>query len=163
MPPEGADHVTCPKCDSRVRIIRKRKPPEPVNVTRPEPGEGDGYIRFSCPCGRRLKVSAVDRPTHGKCPDCGSIVPVPTQGLGTPAGSSESPTQEMSAADVALLDAWAKGHAARGNGPPSTAEMAQNSPARRAEAGLRVCPRCGKPIHLGADACRACGISVPKR
>ena len=68
----------------------------------------------------------------------------------------------MAAADLAMLDAWAKGHAARGtNGPTSTAEMALNSPARRAEAGLRVCPRCGKPIHLGADACRACGISVP--
>jgi hypothetical protein len=163
MPREGADHVICPKCEARVRIIRKRKQPDPASFTRPEPAETDGYIRFSCPCGRRLKVSAIDRPTHGKCPDCGTIVPVPTQGLGASPGSPESPTEEMAAADLALLDAWASGHADRGNGPISTAEMAQNSPARKAEAGLRVCPRCGKPIHLGADACRACGIPVPKR
>jgi len=83
--------------------------------------------------------------------------------MGSYGGSSESPTEEMSAADLDLLEAWAKGLAVRGNGPPSTAEMTQNSPARRAEAGLRVCPRCGKPIHLGAGACRACGIPVPKR
>jgi DNA-directed RNA polymerase subunit RPC12/RpoP len=164
MPREGADHVVCPNCESRVRIIRKPRPPESLSATRPDPGENDGYIRFSCPCGRRLKVSALDRPTHGKCPDCGSIVPVPAQGMGSPGGTSETPTEEMAAADLATLDAWAKGHAGGGkNGPPSTAEMPQNSPARRAEAGLRVCPRCGKPIHLGAESCRACGIPVPKR
>ena len=120
MPREGADHVICPSCDSRVRIIRKPKPPEPLNFTRPELGENDGYIRFACPCGRRLKVSAIERPTHGKCPDCGTIVPVPAQGLGiSSAGATESPTEEMSAADMALLDAWAKGHAARGNNGPA--------------------------------------------
>lgn len=164
MPREGADHVVCPQCAARVRIIRKQRPPGPADVTRPEPAEGDGYIRFSCPCGRRLKVSAIDRPTHGKCPDCGSVVPVPAQGLGTAAGSPESPTEEMAAADLAALDAWARGHAARAsNGPASTAEMTLNSPARRAEAGMRVCPQCGKPIHLGAVTCRSCGTSVPKR
>src|SRR5690349_16958353 len=64
MPREGADHVICPNCESRVRIIRKPRPPESVGATRPDPGENDGFIRFSCPCGRRLKVSAIDRPTH---------------------------------------------------------------------------------------------------
>ena len=30
------------------------------------------------------------------------------------------------------------------------------------EAGLRVCPRCKKPIHLGATRCRECGNPVPR-
>ncbi len=66
-----------------------------------------------------------------------------------------------------MLEAWTKSHLARGNGndrtPKSTAEMAQAAPGRRAEAGFRVCPRCGKPIHLNADTCRGCGTAVPKR
>jgi hypothetical protein len=31
------------------------------------------------------------------------------------------------------------------------------------EAGLRVCPRCGRPVHLGAETCRQCGAHVPRR
>ncbi|WP_435008600.1 hypothetical protein P12x_005808 [Tundrisphaera lichenicola] len=162
MPLGGADHVVCPRCEARVRIIRKGRNADPATLT--PMGDGDGFIRFSCPCGRRLKVGASRPPTHGKCPDCATIVPVPTSpSRGRPASPIETPTQEMSAADHAMLDDWAKGHASRGNGPKSTAEMPQNSPARRAEAGLRVCPKCGKPVHLGAEGCRACGIAVPKR
>jgi hypothetical protein len=33
----------------------------------------------------------------------------------------------------------------------------------KVEAGLRVCPRCGRPVHLSAEVCRQCGASVPKR
>jgi len=164
MPPEGVEHVTCPRCSAKVRLIRKRPGDPGASSASP----GDGFIRFSCPCGRRLKVSAIDRPTHGKCPDCDRIVPVPLGG--SPSSSkAESPTEELASADVAMLEAWTKGHIARGNGngkgksPNSTAEMALNSPARKAEAGFRVCPRCRKPIHLNADTCRACGIPVPKR
>jgi hypothetical protein len=162
MPPEGVDHTTCPRCSARVRIIRKRRGSDPTAV-------GDGFLRFSCPCGRRLKVSAIDRPTHGKCPDCGRVVPVPVGGGPTPSSNAESPTEDMAAADLAMLDAWAKGHRAgpnstsNGANPISTAEMPFNTPGRRAEAGFRVCPRCGKPLHLNADTCRACGTSVPKR
>jgi hypothetical protein len=165
MPPEGVDHTTCPRCSARVRIIRKRRGGNPGDSS---PPADDGFIRFPCPCGRRLKVSAIDRPSHGKCPDCDRVVPVPT-GASTASSSSraESPTEDMAAVDLAMLDAWAKGHLdesnGRSGGPISTAEMAFNAPGRRAEAGFRVCPRCGKPIHLNSDTCRACGISVPKR
>ena len=31
------------------------------------------------------------------------------------------------------------------------------------EAGMRICPRCKKPIHLGASTCRACGTPVPRQ
>ncbi len=154
LPPEGVERVVCPKCEARVRIVRKRSPAGP-GASSPA---GDGFIRFSCPCGRRLKVSAAERPGHGKCPDCDRIVPVPA---GATSDAAETPTQEMDPADVARLNAWAKAHIDRSEGSTTTAEMPL---ARRGgEAGLRVCPRCGKPIHLGADSCRDCGISVPKR
>ena len=166
IPPPGVEHVICPRCSAKVRLVRKRRPDAASSGL----GSGDDFIRFNCPCGRRLKVSAIDRPSHGKCPDCGRVVPVSGDGVG-----AESPTEELAAADVALLEAWTKSHLARGNGsaagtgtgkgggPRSTAEMAQDDPGRRAEAGFRVCPRCGKPIHLNADTCRSCGTPVPRR
>jgi predicted amidophosphoribosyltransferase len=41
--------------------------------------------------------------------------------------------------------------------PPSPASELKT------EAGLRVCPRCGKPVHLSSIVCRDCGAHVPKR
>jgi hypothetical protein len=168
MPPAGVEHVTCPRCAAKVRLIRKRRGADPGASAAPA---SDEFIRFSCPCGRRLKVSAIERPAHGKCPDCGRIVPVPADASPSPSSSSraESPTEELAAADLAMLEAWSRGHLARGQGagngdrPTSTVEIPLNSPTRRAEAGFRVCPRCGKPIHLNADTCRACGTPVPKK
>jgi DNA-directed RNA polymerase subunit RPC12/RpoP len=168
IPPQGSEHITCPRCSAKVRIIRKRRDGDP-SASSSAAGH-DGFLRFSCPCGRRLKVSAIERPSHGKCPDCGTIVPVPA-GAGSSPSKSDSPTEELASADVAMLEAWTKGHLARGNGqgqgqgngPTSTAEMPLSPLGRRAEAGFRVCPRCGKPIHLNADTCRACGTAVPKR
>jgi len=157
IPTRGVEHVVCPRCEARVRIVRKPK----AGPRADGPGEyGDGFLRFSCPCGRRLKVTAADRPSHGKCPDCGAVVPVPDDLVASHAPAAESPTEELAAPDVAMLEAWARTHV----GPKSTAEMPSDLRARdKGEAGLRVCPRCGKPIHLGADACRDCGIAVPKR
>ena len=175
LPAGGSEHVTCPRCSAKVRLIRK------VSGARSAASglaPDDGYVRFPCPCGRRLKVAAADRPTHGKCPDCGRVVPVPEGAFQLSFGANsptESPTEELLAADVAMLEAWSKGHLARGNGhgpgpgkspaarPTSTAEMAPVPPAKKAEAGFRVCPRCGKPIHLNAETCRGCGTAVPKR
>jgi hypothetical protein len=162
MPAEGVEHVICPRCSAKVRLIRKRRgadqgPPD------------DGFLRFPCPCGRRLKVSAIDRPSHGKCPDCDRVVPVPD----SPGSSSnaESATEEIASADAAILEAWVQSHLnpGKGNGdsngrsPKSTAEMTQRSTPGRTEAGFRVCPKCGKPIHLNAEICRGCGTAVPKR
>jgi hypothetical protein len=163
MPSQAVEHITCPRCSAKVRLVRKRREADPAAA-------GDGFLRFPCPCGRRLKVSAIDRPTHGKCPDCERVVPVPTGSSGS-SSKADSPTEELATADVAMLEAWTKGHLTRGNGngkgngtsPSSTAEMALKAPGTRAEAGFRVCPRCGKPLHLNADTCRACGTSVPKR
>ncbi len=165
MPPAGVEHVVCPRCSAKVRLIRKRRPGSDQGPP------DDGFLRFSCPCGRRLKVSSIERPTHGKCPDCGRIVPVPP-GMGS-STVAESPTEEITSADAAVLEAWVQGHLAKGKGakngkgngrsPNSTAEMTLKSTPGRAEAGFRVCPNCGKPIHLNAEVCRGCGTAVPKR
>ena len=46
--------------------------------------------------------------------------------------------------------------------PPAAPPLLPTSPAPYpTEAGLRVCPGCGKPVHLGADVCRECGTKVP--
>jgi hypothetical protein len=37
--------------------------------------------------------------------------------------------------------------------PPSVAKF---------ETGLRICPRCKKPVHLNAANCRECGTPVPR-
>jgi hypothetical protein len=31
------------------------------------------------------------------------------------------------------------------------------------ETGLRTCPNCKKPLHLGIDNCRECGIVFPRQ
>jgi ribosomal protein L40E len=180
------DRLTCPRCGAKIRI--RRSPAQ-----RPEATEsGDGYVRFNCPCGRRLKVRGDERPEAGKCPDCGRIVPVPEFAWEEAAGASPGSrgqgqmyptgrTEDMDAADLERLERWASRHQAASNhnqqlGGESTTShqalsavsptaMAQNSasPVMKMEAGLRVCSRCGKPLHMSATVCRSCGEPVPKR
>lgn len=142
VPAEGPERIVCPKCSAKIRVRRG--------------GGGDGYIRFSCSCGRRLKVRVESEgtPPAGKCPECGRVVPVPgsPSNPALPASHPEARTEELEPADVAMLEDWSRGHVAR------TA-----APSMKAEAGLRVCPNCGRPVHLGAATCRACGTHVPRR
>jgi predicted RNA-binding Zn-ribbon protein involved in translation (DUF1610 family) len=158
VPDDGSERIVCPKCGAKVRVRL------PVAAPGREADEGDGYVRFNCPCGRRLKVKADARtkPSHGKCPDCGRVVPVPTAGLSP--NDPESPTEELSTADLSMLDEWTRRHIdADSRAPSSTQLLPSGTSPFRSEAGLRVCPRCGKPVHLGASSCRECGIPVPKR
>lgn len=147
IPEDGSDRTVCPKCAAKIRIRR---------IVPGAPGE-DGFIRFFCPCGQKLKVKVDEdgmlQPV-GKCPECGRIVPVPLPGSDPvlPASHPEAQTAELDEADVAMLEKWASGHLAK-----------SAAPAERAEAGLRVCPGCGRPVHLGAVSCRECGTHVPKR
>jgi len=149
----------------------------------------DGFIRFLCSCGRRLKVPAQAPPNVGRCPDCGRVVPVP---LGkddnlhpthtkTDAGTR---TQELDAFDLSELKKWSAKYFA--NCVESQDYLQQTRPAAsdpvvsepdhglfreefpgssfvKFEAGLRMCPNCQKPLHLGADNCRGCGIVFPRR
>lgn len=156
-PPAGSERVVCPKCGARVRIRKATAAPAA------DPGaSSDGFIRFFCPCGRRLKVPSNNPPPNGKCPDCGRTVPVPRGNAGLPPGHPEAPTEELDATDLADLDAWSSRIT---SGTPSTATdfPVRSDAPRRVEAGLRVCPRCGRPIHMGSTACRGCGTVVPKR
>ena len=172
LPVNGPDRVICPKCSAKIRVRQDA----------PKVGPGDGFIRFHCPCGRRLKVRADENtPTAslaGKCPDCGRIVPVPTQ-TGSHSGplkvkghSAETPTEELGPEDFTRLESWAASHLARAAAaamPPPAHNATPTMPPAvapatvKAEAGLRVCPRCGRPIRLSAVACRECGAPVPKR
>jgi hypothetical protein len=99
----------------------------------------------------------------------------------------------MDADDLARLEEWAAPHLARpdpsagapdrtrnpgtmttslvpvlpGTDPvPGNAYLNPVTPPNSAvkfEAGMRICPRCKKPIHLGASTCRACGTPVPRQ
>jgi hypothetical protein len=187
--PDGPDRIDCPKCGAKIRL--RRSPP----LQAIDEAGGDGYIRFLCPCGRRLKVPAADRPVAGKCPDCGRVVPVPTSkktaaviGAGNRSAQSDpdARTEELDADDLVQLERWSSRHAetaARADGPVSTAtglHVASTSSdtdaqagfapplmpppsAVKFETGLRVCPRCKKPVHLGAAICRECGTPVPRQ
>jgi hypothetical protein len=188
--PDGPERIECPKCGAKIRL---RRAPVPLPV-----GEaGDGFLRFLCPCGRRLKVPAADRPVAGKCPDCGRVVPVPTAAQAKLAidpskqvsqSDTEARTEELNDDDLARLEEWSSRYVANSNprrpeAPASTttgmhavaaradsdAELAFVAPmpapasAVKFEAGLRVCPRCKKPVHLGAAICRECGTPVPRQ
>ena len=152
---------------------------------------GDGFIRFLCPCGRRLKVSAEERPKAGKCPDCGRVVPVPTSAFGTlkptmSRNEAEARTEDLDDDDLAELEKWSARHLAssgQAEGDPArtgpvpfcfrSGSTMTDSACRpsaipqasvvKFETGLRVCPRCKKPLHLSADNCRECGMPVPRQ
>lgn len=183
------DRLTCPRCGAKIRVRR-------ATSTKQGAGEaGDGYVRFNCPCGRRLKVRAEGRSEAGKCPDCGQIVPVPksawalaeappsTLNPGRASGACpEARTADMDTADLKRLELWASrcqatsneddrlsgqrttaSHQSLGIVPSTEPAPEALPPVLKMEAGLRVCPRCGKPLHMSATVCRACGEPVPKR
>ena len=91
-------------------------------------------------------------------------------------------TVDMDATDFEYLDQWARRHQTKANQPerlepghmPEAKVEAQEPTGVDAmplglpkvlstEAGLRVCPRCGKALHLSATVCRSCGEPAPRR
>lgn len=162
LPDDGTDRMVCPKCGARVKIRLRR-----------DGAEADGFIRFFCSCGRRLKVPADAPPSHGKCPDCGRVMPVPAASTSDkPPGHPEADTVDLDSEQLAAIQGWAAGHGVhplgagdegRSDTPPVVLVPRGTTPLARAEAGFRVCPNCRKPIHLGADVCRDCGTPVPRK
>ena len=168
MPSDPSERVVCPGCGARVRI--RSKTAETAAASSTSKGPVDGVIRFFCSCGRRLKVNATSPPPFGKCPDCGKVVPVPTSSLTTSRspGYPESPTEELSTSEKAAIERWSTGHNAKAKPPApepgAMATMAFSLPQTdKVEVGMRLCPECGQPIHLGAPNCRQCGKPAAKR
>jgi hypothetical protein len=171
VPAVGPEQIVCPRCSARIRV---RRPAAPR-------GDSDGFIRFACPCGRRLKVRVeAEMPEAGKCSDCGRVVPIPAASTQPgssqtlPTGHPEALTEELDAADLALLERWKQSfQSAHTAVAPDAAETVPLAPVAappapipaevKLEAGLRICPRCSKPVHLSAVVCRECGAHVPKR
>jgi len=156
------ERIVCPSCGARIRVRHSARADSPPS---------DGFVRFTCPCGRRLKVRAVDRPKAGRCPDCGRIVPVPDPADDSALEDPESRTEELDQNEVARLQRWAARHGvmpksapAAGRPSPSPESSEPYSPPRavQIEAGLRVCPKCGQPLHMNAIACPSCGAYTPK-
>jgi ribosomal protein L40E len=126
VPFRNLEHLVCSRCGAKVRLRRK------AVVRNGSAAPTDGYIRFPCPCGRRLKVRSDERLEVGRCPDCGRVVAVPlsdydelTGFRGTAsqslAGSSESETRttELDRTDLERLAQWSDTHrlgAAQQNG-----------------------------------------------
>jgi DNA-directed RNA polymerase subunit M/transcription elongation factor TFIIS len=182
----GLERVDCPQCGAKIRLRRSSKP-SASSLIGGGSESADGFIRFYCPCGRRLKVRKSGGQQVGKCPDCGRQVPVPAESgaLSTVARSntrvdSDARTEELDAEDLAQLQEWSMRHTGRSpdaaDGPdatpmgvphirvgPSPYEKAPAPSMVSFEAGLRVCPRCGKPVHISATTCRECGAAVPRR
>ena len=185
----GPERVDCPKCGARIRLRRpsaSESEPE-ADMTGGSSESADGYVRFYCPCGRRLKVRASGGPRAGKCPDCGRLVPVPGSGFDAAAGGRpggrvdpDARTEDLDPRDIARLQEWTERHTGRSpeaaNGPdatptgiphirvgPSPFDEGPKKSMVSFEAGLRVCPRCGKPVHISATTCRECGAAVPRR
>ncbi|QEH31567.1 Double zinc ribbon [Aquisphaera giovannonii] len=190
IPADASDRLKCDRCGAKIRIRRSPGPGPAAGDAAGDAASGDGYIRFACPCGRRLKVRAQDRPEAGKCPDCGRIVPVPesayaaagageasrpsSRGGGAGASSPEGPrTADMDAHDLEQLEEWARRFRERPAAPRPAAAAAPGLPSSplspppisgvKMEAGLRVCSRCGKPLHMSATVCRSCGEPAPRR
>jgi hypothetical protein len=189
IPSRDAERLTCSRCGANIRIRRK---PERRNGSA---HQDDGYVRFYCPCGRRLKVRSDKLVEAGKCPSCGRVVPVPLSASEERTGKSGGPgqryteryepearTAELDLVDLKRLEQWSNSH--RRKRDQDTGVRSQSSPAfenslgtrvglesgtkddppaMNEEAGLRICPACGKPLHMNASICRSCGEPAPRR
>jgi hypothetical protein len=65
--------VRCPRCKGAVRIIRA----DGSSAMDLKMQAQDDYLRFTCPCGKGIKVPARYAGRRGKCPRCGAAVRVP--------------------------------------------------------------------------------------
>lgn len=134
-----SERLTCPRCGANIRIRRS------TTARNGSPSPDDGYVRFPCPCGRRLKVRKNGHPAAGRCPDCGRVVPVPASAWEQVPGSlgyvdqhgagrlaPEARTADLEPADLQRLARWSETHRAskeqaRGPGRESAATTSQRA------------------------------------
>ncbi len=132
----------------------------------------DGYRRFYCPCGRRLKVRQDATIQRAQCPDCRRVVDVPQPGSTTPHGPDalafdpETQTADFDSNDLLELEGWMQQFHDDSTTP--TPETLPGEPGtqparpRPSELGLRTCPTCNAVLHLAAEQCRVCGTATPR-
>ena len=188
--PDGPERIECPKCGAKIRL---RRAPLPLPVGGAGDGflrvlcpcgrllkvpAADRPVAGKCPdCGRVVPV-----PTGAQA----KLAIDPSKQVSQ--SDTEARTEELNDDDLARLEEWSSRHVANPNPhrpeapasttsgmhavaarPDSDAELAFVAPmpapasAVKFEAGLRVCPRCKKPVHLGAAICRECGTPVPRQ
>ncbi len=71
--------VRCPACKGKITV------PDNIEPTHPEArlsalADNDGYVRFACSCGKRIKMPGRYAGRLGKCPQCGAKVRIPKPG-----------------------------------------------------------------------------------
>jgi adenine-specific DNA methylase len=168
--PGNPDRLTCLRCGAKIRVRRSSKN---QRATGPP---GDGFVRFYCPCGRRLKIRIEEESELGKCPDCGRIVPVPESArLATGNTSKHAQDQrqntrplsgmrtvEMDAVDLANLDQWARCHQAKASQPEQPqdsltidAKRQSRNPTRTGATPLEVSKTLN--VEAGLHLCTRCG------
>ncbi len=144
IPDDGTERIVCPKCSAKVRVRPKAVGPDKVLA--------DGFIRFSCPCGRRLKVKAdADAGPTRQVPRLRAGRPRP---LATPPGEARGlrgDTQELSRGGPGVLDEWSQ-RPARTRPPP----------ARRAT-GPHLARRRPRPLPPPRSRSRPASASAPVR
>lgn len=65
--------IRCPHCHAEVAVRHDRSPTIQGDAGTP----GDGFIRFTCTCGQRMKVPSRYAGRFGKCPRCGMRLRIP--------------------------------------------------------------------------------------
>ena len=170
----ASERLTCPRCAARIHV--RRDPSLKVNLD----SKGDGYARFYCPCGRRLKVRVQSRPSAGKCPDCGRVVPIPSsvfehvtnfQGavdsLGPQISEPEARTADLDQEDLLRLEQWWIHHRSQVEQtntepqqlPQTFSKVDESLPSVRL-AGRNMNEQLGIGVEAGLRVCSHCGIPL---
>ncbi len=69
----GGKMVRCPACKGVVLMPESIRPADPAPA-----GAHDGYIRFTCTCGQKIKMPGRYAGRRGKCPGCGAAIRIPS-------------------------------------------------------------------------------------
>ena len=165
----GPERVDCPKCGARIRLRRRSSASSLIGGVSES---DDGFIRFLCPCGRRLKVRAAGGQQAGKCPDCGRLVPVPGSPGATGVALSsaridpDARTADLDPDDIARLEEWSTRHTGRAPGGGGT--TTRRPACRTSRSGPPLTPvdphhrwPPSRPACASAPAAASPSISVP--
>ena len=184
VPPESPEHMDCTRCGARIRLRRpkpqgntanwRRIHPVSLPLRTPTKGIGGGTAQ-----GRKMsrlwtgRAGAYIRIWHIEADQRARMTPRHGQRILTPPilPNSKNGLHATWPVPVKLKAIRAK------TGPvPSVLRSGRQrrtlascqtaipqASVVKFETGLRVCPRCKKPLHLSADNCRECGMPVPRQ